>query len=317
LLLRLGVAGALPAVTAGQANSTETNATVMAGRCEFPVEPPFPGFFWDPSCKMGMLGCDADGKNMECRFCGAGDYAGVPCPPSSCHFENEPFVPYYWDEDCALGKLGCWADGVHPQCRFCGDAPYTSIDCPASVGGQRANPPAGANQSAKQCAFVNEPTVPFFWDEGCHAGKLGCLADGLHEQCRFCAQRPFETIPCPSSVAPPGDRCSFPGGEPETPYFWDESCQLGDIGCWADGLHVQCRFCGSGVYGNVTCPSERSTGARPADALASGAARDALVGKVARAAGASAGSDIEMSGAQGRSAGILVAAFAWISMRAV
>mmetsp|Transcript_75181 Transcript_75181/g.198051 ORF Transcript_75181/g.198051 Transcript_75181/m.198051 type:complete len:174 (-) Transcript_75181:73-594(-) len=85
-------------------------------------------------------------------------------------------------------------------------------------------------------------------------GKLGCNADGIHVQCRFCEQRPFEDIPCPSSVAPPTNRCFFPGNEPYTPYFWDDLCRMGMLGCWADGIHEQCRFCGDGAYYNVSCP---------------------------------------------------------------
>merc|ERR1719394_1782837 len=87
------------------------------GACAFENEPTFPGFFWDPSCRQGMQGCLADGVNMECRFCGGGNYS-VPCPPSSCHFpsipcpeelsappngatctftENVPTTPSFWD----------------------------------------------------------------------------------------------------------------------------------------------------------------------------------------------------------------------------
>lgn len=33
---------------------------------------------------------------------------------------------------------------------------------------------------------------------------------------------------------------------------------MGQLGCWADGINAQCRFCGSGVYRNVTCPNDRA-----------------------------------------------------------
>eukprot|EP00446_Apocalathium_sp_SHHI-4_P082603 CAMPEP_0177509224 /NCGR_PEP_ID=MMETSP0369-20130122/41454_1 /TAXON_ID=447022 ORGANISM="Scrippsiella hangoei-like, Strain SHHI-4" /NCGR_SAMPLE_ID=MMETSP0369 /ASSEMBLY_ACC=CAM_ASM_000364 /LENGTH=105 /DNA_ID=CAMNT_0018987403 /DNA_START=72 /DNA_END=386 /DNA_ORIENTATION=- len=39
---------------------------------------------------------------------------------------------------------------------------------------------------------------------------------------------------------------------------------MGDLGCWADGLHQQCRFCGSGLYHDVACPAARTTGAQSA-----------------------------------------------------
>lgn len=244
-----------------------------------------------------MLGCFADGKREFCRFCGEGDYADIPCPPSSCRFVAEPATPYYWDSSCEMGKLGCWADGVHSKCRYCGEQPYTSIDCPSVV----AVPAATAchfgnvpqtpffwdptchvgmkgcladgrsigcrfcgdgdfsdvecpSDKEKRCTFANEPVVPYYWEPSCTAGMLGCMADGVHFQCRFCAARPFQDIPCPGTISVALASCSFPN-EPATPYFWDESCELGALGCWADGLHKECRFCEKGVYHNITCGS--------------------------------------------------------------
>mmetsp|Transcript_141659 Transcript_141659/g.453010 ORF Transcript_141659/g.453010 Transcript_141659/m.453010 type:complete len:532 (-) Transcript_141659:180-1775(-) len=226
-------------------NSTSNPASEGHGACEFVNEPVVPGFLWDSSCRMGMLGCNADGKNVQCRLCGAGDFAEIPCPPSSCHFANEPFVPYFWDTTCKMGVLGCWADGVHAQCRFCGDRPYTSIECPEVVGGRAGHPHAGAgvDESTTECTFANEPKMPFYWDPECAPGKLGCLADGIHKECRFCAQRPFEGIPCPDDVAPPACRYAFPAGsEPAESYFWDATCEMGLLGCWADDIHAQRRF---------------------------------------------------------------------------
>lgn len=55
---------------------------------------------------------------------------------------------------------------------------------------------------------------------------------------RFCAARPFQDIPCPGTISVALASCSFPN-EPATPYFWDESCELGALGCWADGLHKE------------------------------------------------------------------------------
>ena len=31
-------------------------------------------YYWDPFCTFGMLGCFADGENVECRYCGEGDF---------------------------------------------------------------------------------------------------------------------------------------------------------------------------------------------------------------------------------------------------
>jgi len=50
-----------------------------AANCDFAVDPGQP-YMWDPTCSMGVLGCMADGKNVQCRFCGFGDYEGIACP---------------------------------------------------------------------------------------------------------------------------------------------------------------------------------------------------------------------------------------------
>jgi len=150
-----------------------------AGKCAFPNLPAGVGSYWDPNCKMGDIGCNADGENLQCRLCGAGDFLEVPCPPSACKFAQAPYVPYYWDPDCHVGKLGCWADGVHEQCRFCGDFPYTGVSCP-----EGAAAPQGVT-----CAFANEPETKYFWDPSCAMGRHGCNADGEHVHCRFCGWR--------------------------------------------------------------------------------------------------------------------------------
>jgi len=268
-----------------------------AGQCEFYNLPVGVGYFWDPTCEMGDLGCDGDGKHLQCRLCGAGDFLEVQCPPSSCKFQAHPYVPYYWDNECEVGMLGCWADGVHEQCRFCGDFPYTGVTCPEGAAPPEAaacafdNEPEtpyywepgctmgrhGCNADGKNvhcrfcgqgdyldihcpgshvCEFEVIPTVPYFWDPDCRDGMLGCRADGVHPQCRFCAERPFETVPCPEPTAPPQNECAWPQrGEPSVSHFWDETCAMGQLGCWADGFHAECRFCGSGVYSDVACPN--------------------------------------------------------------
>jgi len=150
-----------------------------------------------------------------------------------------------------MGKHGCNADGRNVECRFCGAGDFADISCPAE----------------QVCEFKQKPSVPFYWDPKCRDGMLGCKADGVHNECRFCATRPFEDIPCPGSVAPPDNSCTWPlRGEPEVPYFWDSTCKMGMLGCWADGLHAQCRFCGEGVFEKVACPSSNKT--LPADTTA-------------------------------------------------
>lgn len=267
------------------------------GHCDFDSDPVDVGSFWDPTCKMGDLGCNADGKHVECRLCGAGNFINISCPASSCRFQNEPYVPYYWDTECEIGQLGCWADGVHKQCRFCGDYPFTGVTCPEGAMHRRAAQCAfdvepttryfwdstcymgkhGCNADGEHahcrfcgsggfedvhcpgsqvCEFDNLPAVPFYWDPQCTDGMLGCKADGVHPECRFCAERPFEAVPCPEPIHAPQNECSWPQrGEPSVPHFWDETCEMGKLGCWADGIHAECRFCGSGIYEAIACPN--------------------------------------------------------------
>lgn len=293
------VAGLLAIATrAAAAAAAAVDPGTEVGSCQFETEPVGVGYFWDPSCRMGLLGCAADGVHVECRFCGAGAYFDVPCPASSCKFHNEPFVSYYWDPMCKMGMLGCWADGVHAQCRFCGDYPFTSIDCPEGAAPPNSaacafeEPPDaphywepgcemgkhGCNAdgvnvhcrfcgkgifsdidcpASQVCQFGQDPTAPYFWDPQCKDGMLGCKADGIHQECRFCAKRPFDEVPCPSTVAPPVEvGCTWPlHGEPLVPFFWDPACTMGTKGCWADGIHAECRFCGEDVYGDIPCPA--------------------------------------------------------------
>lgn len=295
------VASAL--VNSGLAQDTAAlpSASTEVRDCNFTVAPVGIGYYWDPNCQMGDLGCKADGQNLQCRMCGAAQYINVSCPASVCTFAQPPYTPYYWDKDCEVGMLGCWADGVHAQCRFCGDHPYTGIACPEGAAPPLAascdfdNEPEdpyywepactmgmhGCNADGRNvqcrfcghggftdihcpgshvCEFAVLPTVPYYWDPDCVNGGLGCMADGINPQCRYCAERPFENVTCPVHVAPPENQCSWPQqGTPSVPHYWDESCQMGMLGCWADGQHAQCRFCGEGVYESISCPNATST----------------------------------------------------------
>jgi len=216
--------------------------------CQFQNEPFIP-YYWDKDCVAGDLGCWADGVHAQCRFCGHNPSIGVPCPegaaqPNSpgCAFDNEPSIPYYWEPGCGESVTsGCNADGKNVRCRYCGAGDYSAIDCPAS----------------QVCQFANEPAVPFFWDPSCTDGGLGCNADGIHEECRFCAVRPFQDVSCPGQ-ATAEEACTWPVmGAPSVPSYWDPNCTLGDLGCWADGLHAGCRFCGEGVFATIPCPTTR------------------------------------------------------------
>jgi len=244
-LLHYHCAVAAPDVSPQTQVPAVPDTSTQAGQCEFPNEPVGVGYFWDPTCKEGMVGCHADGKHLECRFCGAGDEYNVSCPSSSCKFANEPYIPYYWDHDCEVGKLGCWADGIHPQCRFCGDFPYTGVPCPKGT-----PPPKGA-----ACAFENEPETPYFWDASCEMGIHGCNADGVNVHCRFCGSGVFSDIPCMASQV-----CSF-GTNPAVPYYWDPQCGKDQfLGCNADGVHMECRYCASRPFEDVPCPGQEEPG---------------------------------------------------------
>eukprot|EP00439_Symbiodinium_sp_Y106_P007026 s4026_g1.t1 len=157
-----------------------------------------------------------------------------------CTFVNEPKIPYFWDEKCVVESLGCWADGVHAQCRFCGKAPYVPIDCP----------PDATVPLVKECNFKNPPVTPFYWEPACVNHLLGCNADGENLECRFCGEGAYADIRCPTEE----QECTWPGAEPVTPYYWDTTCQMGHLGCNADGIHIECRFCEMFPFKSVRCP---------------------------------------------------------------
>jgi len=220
-------------------------------RCFFPNGHPGIPYYWDLACVLreDSLGCLADGENRACRFCGKGEYSSVPCPGSWCAFDNEPNIPYYWDSSCTMGQVGCKADGKSVQCRFCGEFPYNgTVPCPAS-------PQAVVPKDV--CDFpttpMERPKTPFFWDASCTDGMKGCLADGKHVGCRWCGTGAYADIKCPNEL------CTFPPEGVAHRYYWDEACWNGSadkvLGCKADGIHQQCRFCGSETYESVECPT--------------------------------------------------------------
>mmetsp|Transcript_96678 Transcript_96678/g.249964 ORF Transcript_96678/g.249964 Transcript_96678/m.249964 type:complete len:271 (+) Transcript_96678:87-899(+) len=213
--------------------------------CRF-ANPPTTPYFWDPRCDEGeSIGCFADSVHQECRLCGEVPYTGVKCPEDAivpdkgvCDFDNKPESKYTWDPTCTMGDVGCFADDKHLGCRFCGGSgTYKDIPC------------------GDECSFPNEPTTPYFWDKTCAMGQLGCRADGLHDKCRFCGMRPFDSIKCPDNVHIPDHECWFKN-EQDMPHYWDPDCKPGELGCWADGIHAQCRFCGKGAYAEIDCPTK-------------------------------------------------------------
>merc|ERR1712203_905411 len=83
-----------------------------------------------------------------------------------------------------------------------------------------------------------------------------CKADGRHGGCRFCGTGDYETVHCPASL------CTFEPGlaMPAPPYnhYWEPQCWNSSahiLGCLADGIHAQCRYCGGAEYQNISCPA--------------------------------------------------------------
>lgn len=199
------------------------------------------------ACAMGMSIEDycADPQHFGTPGCETPSTTSVPSAArqanvsarAGCEFETEPITPYFWDESCDPHGLGCFADGIHGPCRFCAEGPYASISCPV-------------------CAFSGKAPGLHYWDNTCRTDPTlpGCLADGVHPECRLCGEGEFEDVQCPASVVPTMGKCRFQN-EPSTPYYWDPTCKLGIVGCWADGIHAECRWCGEGSYQNIPCPA--------------------------------------------------------------
>lgn len=274
------------------ASTAEPPAAPALGVCAFAIPLGAPSY-WEPECTLTTPGCWADSANVECRFCGQPPYGDIPCPAAGaavapraallaglvseaasstgaataaaapaaqaakaaaapkkvlrskavvvaavhhCSFDNPPATPYYWEPSCRMGIFGCNADDTNVQCRFCGSGAYSNIPCRPTA-----------------CSFPNEPRTPYYWDETCAMNVVGCNADGIHVQCRFCVNRPFDPVRCPSSLTVAPGRCTFQGLPPTTPYFWDPTCEFGTRGCWADGLHAECRWCSAGAYKDIPC----------------------------------------------------------------
>lgn len=111
-----------------------------------------------------------------------------------------------------------------------------------------------------RCSFAATPSTPYYWDPDCSLGMVGCRADGVHTECRFCD---YEYIPCPETASWPMDVCNFSHAPLATDvgYYYDKACVEagGGLGCNADGQHMGCRFCGGGPYAEVPCKVDRCT----------------------------------------------------------
>lgn len=110
-----------------------------------------------------------------------------------------------------------------------------------------------SSPSSLNCSFPATPSDLYFWDETCENGlaHMGCNADGVHMACRWCGKNPYPACPQEALVA----RCSFPD-IPASQYVWDERCEdpaSDHTGCNADGVHMQCRWCGTEPYS--ACPA--------------------------------------------------------------
>merc|ERR1719204_272365 len=65
-----------------------------------------------------------------------------------------------------------------------------------------------------------------------------------------------ETTPLTITIGPttrpiPINLCSFED-EPQVQFAWDPNCNVNTAGCKADGVHMECRFCGEGDF--APCP---------------------------------------------------------------
>merc|ERR1712029_144118 len=112
------------------------------------------------------------------------------------------------------------------------------------------------------CEFAVLPTVPYYWDPDCVNGGLGCMADGVNAQCRYCAERPFENVTCPEHVAPL--RTSAPGPSRARPRCRTTGTNPARWACWAAGQTVSTRSAASVGRG---CTS-RSTARTPPQPMA-------------------------------------------------
>jgi hypothetical protein len=132
------------------------------------------------------------------------------------------------------------------------------------------------------CDSISESN---YFDSECDSGLLGCNAGGL-ECCRFCEFGVYSNVTCPKSPPTPPMRPPMPPRIPAPPQspmpsapprppkpcgtvipgycdslfepnIFDTEClwssdPYGGLGCNAGGL-MCCRFCGFGVYSNISC----------------------------------------------------------------
>lgn len=70
-----------------------------------------------------------------------------------------------------------------------------------------SRPPGGdlgggtcTGRTTGSCSFASPPQITYYWEPCCTHNALGCHADAVNVECRFCGAGPWSTIPCPSTT---------------------------------------------------------------------------------------------------------------------
>jgi len=109
-----------------------------------------------------------------------------------------------------------------------------------------------AAQGGGECSFSHPPAGTYVWDPACAGGGLGCRADGVHNECRWCGFAAF--APCPAASAPSpvptaAPAPSAPGGGGGAGDWRPSGETLGSGHCRAEVPHAGWQLrstCGSG-----------------------------------------------------------------------
>jgi len=117
--------------------------------------------------------------------------------------------------------IGSWAGNLGVPCKI--EGPEWTSPSPSPSGGGGAPEPAPSNRTGS-CEFPNQPSLPYFWDQTCWLGKLGCLADGINVECRYCGVGAFIDVICPESTTQPYTPTPTPSPSPN-PYYTTTSYQ--------------------------------------------------------------------------------------------
>jgi len=188
----------------------------------------------------------------------------------------------FFSYQCLHGGLGCMAIGKR-CCRYCGgEGAISSVACP----GQEAQAPASTtkspNTTSKLIVSLEDPdgrcghgsdacgAPKMFFSLDCIEGGAGCFADGKR-CCRYCGDKGLPVCPekhkspaiegeATTTTTPPLNPVELCGHEASLckgkHVFFSPKCARGGLGCMALG-HKCCRYCGTGAYKSVQCPSEQ------------------------------------------------------------